>query len=273
MPASSPTEHAYAFDRDTMLTDAPNGQPGNWQGHVDPNWNIAANPNGGYLAGIAMSALRRLTPSQPDPLTVTTHYLRPGSAGQDCTVQTEIIRPGRSLSTVRADFHQDGKQRLTMLASMGDLAAPSEPMLTVPAPDIPPPEHCVERSGEIQGLDLKILNRLDIRLNPAHAKSGGGDAVVSGWVRFRDGREPDTHACLLFADAFPPAIFGKLGTVGWVPTIELTVHIRRRPNAGWMQTCFRTTDLSGGRLIEDGMLWDADGNLVAQSRQLALLLS
>jgi acyl-CoA thioesterase len=34
---------------------------------------------------------------------------------------------------------------------------------------------------------------------------------------------------------------------------------------------FRTRDLADGRMIEDGMLWDSRGELVAQARQLALV--
>jgi hypothetical protein len=34
---------------------------------------------------------------------------------------------------------------------------------------------------------------------------------------------------------------------------------------------FSTMDLADGRLIEDGLLWDARGRLVVQSRQLALV--
>ena len=73
------------------------------------------------------------------------------------------------------------------------------------------------------------------------------------------------------ADAFPPAVFGLLGPVGWVPTIELTVHLRRRPSPGWLLGEFWSEDLSDGRVLEDGALWDASGHLVAQSRQLALV--
>ena len=66
-------------------------------------------------------------------------------------------------------------------------------------------------------------------------------------------------------------MFGLLGMVGWVPTIELTVHVRRRPSPGWMLGRFTANDLVDGRLIEDGALWDAAGNLVAQCRQLSLV--
>ena len=129
-----------------------------------------------------------------------------------------------------------------------------------------------KRSGDEQGVDLSILDRLDIRLHPDEAKAGAaGRAQVTGWIRLRDGRPPDTLSGVLFADTFPPAVFGLLGVVGWVPTVELTVHVRRRPAPGWLLGQFRTRDLNDGRLIEDGALWDSTGNLVVQSRQLALV--
>lgn len=257
------------FDSETALTLQ---SPGQWTGQIDRNWNIGANPNGGYLVAIAMTALRELAPEHPDPLTLTVHYLRPGSADQSCDVQAEVIRAGRTLTTARASLSQDGKQRLQVLAGLGKLGETSEPTLTIPAPKIPPPEQCVVRTSAGQGVDVKILERLDIRLHPEHASGNSIRSELSGWVRFKDGRVPDTHACLLFVDALPPSIFSLLGAVGWVPTVELSVHVRRRPTAGWMQAKFTTADLADGRLIEDGLLWDEQGNLIAQSRQLALLL-
>lgn len=269
-----------SFDDDTRLTPLgrlPDGadHTAAFAGQVHPAWNIGTNPNGGYLLALAAQALRQCTPAQPDPLSITVHYLRPGLAGQPCRVDTRLLRSGRTLSTVRATLVQGGSARLEVLAAMGDLGAAdtaAPPLLALTRPDIPPPQHCPGRSAPAQGVDLAILDRLDIRLHPDQAVPGAaGQARVSGWIRFADGRAPDALACLLMADAFPPAVFGLLGAVGWVPTIELTVHLRRRPAPGWLLGQFWSNDLSDGRVVEDGALWDSSGQLVAQSRQLALV--
>ncbi|MEJ7799056.1 MAG: thioesterase family protein, partial [Ilumatobacter sp.] len=99
------------------------------------------------------------------------------------------------------------------------------------------------------------------------------DAVMDGWIRFVDGTPPSVLALPLFADAFPPSLFSKFGQIGWVPTIELTIHVRRRPADGWIQARFECDDLVDGRMIESGTLWDSTGRVVARSRQLGLRLA
>ncbi|MEM7365418.1 MAG: thioesterase family protein, partial [Pseudomonadota bacterium] len=91
-------------------------------------------------------------------------------------------------------------------------------------------------------------------------------------IRFQDDTPADTLAAVMFLDAFVPSVFGVLGVIGWVPTLELTVHVRRRPAPGWLLGQFRTRDLAEGRMIEDGLLWDSQGQLVAQSRQIGLVM-
>lgn len=258
------------FDDETRLHAAGERR---WTGHVSPAWDIAGNPNGGYLMALAMSSFRELAPQHPDPLSVTVHYLRPGTSNADCQVEGELVRSGRTLSTVRARLVQEGKTRLELMAALGEFGAGGEARLTIPPPAMPPVEECIGRSGDEQGVALPILDRLDIRLHPDEARAGtAGKAQVTGWIRLRDGREPDSRAAALFVDAYPPSVFGLLGVVGWVPTLELTVHLRRRPAPGWMLGQFRTCDLAGdGRMIEDGLLWDSTGALVAQMRQLGLV--
>jgi acyl-CoA thioesterase len=259
------------FDIDTKVTQTNDHI---WSGTLSKSWNIGTNPNGGYLLSCVLSALKLALPHS-DPITVTTHYLRPGTAGESFEVHVSVIRTGRTLSTARASLIQAGKVRLEVLAGFGDLqvSAGIETTLTVPPPVIPPPDACIQRHGGTQGVELPIASRLDVRLHPALALAGQSQvAMIAGWIRFLDGREPDTGTLPLFTDTFPPSPFGLLGVIGWVPTIELTVQVRCRPAPGWIQAEFLTEDLQQGRMIESGRLWDSQGQLVAQSRQIGLIM-
>ncbi len=238
-------------------------------GHINPAWNIGNNPNGGYLVSLAVKAIS-LVVEHPDPLSVTTHFLRPGTPDAPCDIEVEVSRTGRTLSTVRARLIQDGKTRLEVLAAFGDLAQPAgiATDITLAPPSIPAPDLCPPRDGASQGVELPITRRLDIRLAPVDSHV----AAINGWIRFIDGAAPDPRALLLFCDTFPPSPFSVLGSVGWVPTLELTVHVRRRPADGWIQAQFKTDDLHEGRMLESGALWDSTGQLVAQCRQLGLVM-
>lgn len=260
----------YDFDNETNLT----RDGDTFHGTLAADWNIGDNPNGGYMVACALQAIAASVP-HPDPMSITTHFLRPGIPGQPFEVAVHVIRTGRTSSIARASLVQEGKERIEILCAYGDLESSVgvDTEFVIPAIDLPPPQDCPQRSGETQGIHLPILNRLDIRLHPEQANAGHyPDAEVSGWIRFTDQREPDTLALPVFADAFPPSPFAKLGVVGWVPTLELTVHIRRRPEPGWVKAQLITNDLSHGRMIESGLLWDASGQLVAQSRQLGLVM-
>jgi len=250
-------------------------EPGRWSTRLSSHWNIGENSNGGYALTPVLRAVQELV-DQPDPITVTTHFFRPGRGDCDGEVTAEILRAGRRLTSATGSLSQEGKTRLTVLAAFGDLsgATVSEHDITSPPPNLPPPDECLLRSGTDQGVELPIMDRADVRIRPEHAKSGGHhSAELEGWIRFADGTEPTAMALPFFADAFPPSVFSLMGHVGWVPTVELTVHVRRRPVPGWLCARFECDDLHDGRLIESGRIWDSNGALVAQSRQIGLLLT
>ncbi len=261
------------FDDETLIV--PDGE-GRWRTWPTPHWNIGDTANGGYAVAPVLRALAAVS-HHPDPLSVTTHFLRPlqpSASANPAVIDTDVVRSGRNTSVARGTLVHGDKERLTVLAAFGELSATAEPAnVTVPAPPMPAPERCVDRSQLEQGVTLPILGRLDVRIHPDRAAPGASaDAVMEGWIRFVDGTEPSTSALVLFADAFPPSLYPRFGRIGWVPTIELTVHVRRRPAAGWVQARLECDDLADGRMVETGSLWDATGALVARSRQLGLLL-
>ena len=262
---------AYQFDEETELTPI---ETGRWRTHLTSAWNIGDNPNGGYLLAPLAKAMQSVA-GHPDPLSITTHYLRPGTGDASAEVEVELVRTGRTVGTVRGRLIQDGKTRIESIAAFADLTSADAVVdIETPAAPLPAPDDCVSRRDLEQGVVLPIMNRLDVRIHPDHAVAGSGrEAAITGWIRFDDGRPVDAMALPLFADAFPPPLFSKVGYIGWVPTIELTVHVRRRPMQGWIRGHFRTSDAAGNRTIEDGWLWDESGALVAVARQVGLVLS
>jgi len=259
----------YAFDEETRLEAVGEGR---YTTTLSDAWNIGENPNGGYLLAPLQRAMG-LVSGHPDPLTVTTHYLRPGQAGP-AEIEVELVRTGRTIGTVRGRLVQDGKTRLESMAAFTDLSTGDEVAeVSVAPPPMPPPDECPSRAHIAQGVDLPIMERIDVRIHPDHViDAQGRDPVINGWIRFCDERPIEAAVLTLFSDAFPPPLFALVGRIGWVPTIELTVQIRRRPADGWLLGSFRTSDLAGARVIEDGQLWDSNGDLVALSRQVGLVL-
>ena len=248
--------------------------PGTFSGQLAAAWNIGDNPNGGYMVCCALRAMAAAI-EHPDPLSVTTHFLRPGMPDMPFQVQIEILRHGRSMTTAEAHLLQDGKVRLVVLAAWGDLAqqAGIDAEYSTEPPTQAEPDDCLQRSEAAQNIHLPILSRLDTRLDPACVEPANNPvADVRGHIRFVDGTPPDTLALALFCDAFPPSPLLRIGHQGWVPTLELTVHIRRRPAPGWITACLRSDDLQAGRMVESGQFWDSQGHLVAQSRQLGLVM-
>ncbi|SED65984.1 MULTISPECIES: thioesterase family protein [Streptomyces] len=263
------------FDRDTAVL---RREEGVYDLELSAGWTILGAVNGGYLLAVLGRALGDALP-HPDPFTISAHYLtasRPGKA----VVRTQTVRTGRTLSTGQASLFQydeEGNEveRIRVLASYGDLAGlPDDVRTTATPPPIPPLEECFgpeDGPDPLQG-GSAIAGRLMLRLDPATLgwalgrPSGRGE--MRAWFGLADGRDADPLSLLLAVDALPPTAF-EMGLAGWVPTVELTVHVRHRPAPGPLRVSITTRNLAGGFLEEDAEVWDSADRLVAQSRQLA----
>lgn len=257
------------FDADTAVEEI---APGRFRARVTDRWNLGAAPNGGYLSVIATRAMLA-SQALPDPFSITTHFLRMAKPGE-IFVEVERVRDGKSHATTQARLVQDGAEILRSIAVLGDLGKIDGPThVTVP----PPALSLDECTADWPAPHLAVISgRLDVRLAPGTTswldETCSERAELGGWIRLRDGRPPDALSLAFFADALPPPVLNlSMVQTRWVPTLELTVHVRARPAPGWLYAWFRTRALSRGYLESDGELWDSAGNLVAMSRQLARL--
>ncbi|MBI5088711.1 MAG: thioesterase family protein [Actinobacteria bacterium] len=264
---------ASEFDSATAMSDQGDGR---FTGAIVDGWDIRGNANGGYLLALAVRAMVQAS-GRPHPVTVTAHYLSPGRPGQ-VEATTQIVKAGRRYTTVTSSLlTADGREMLRVLGTFGDVRSGSgQPEFVHGSPpDVPPFDECVVRSSESMGFPAGFLDRLDVRTDPATtpllSDARSGIAEVRGWFAFADHRPSDPLALTLAVDGFPPAVFHLELPTGWVPTVELTVHVRDVPAPGPLRAVFRTRFVTNGMFEEDSELWDSTGRLVALSRQLALV--
>jgi acyl-CoA thioesterase len=260
----------FEFDAETRLT----GDGPEFETALPADWGGIPGVNGGFMLALCTRAMARVLPF-PDPVVASGFYLRPGSAGP-ARVTTEVIRAGKTTAFGQAALWRDGKEVLRATAAFTDLAqaaerTPARSFAAGAPPELPPPEECYGfEPGAARG--VPIASHFDYRMAAAPGwlrRQPSGDPRYEFWMRFRDGREPDLVSLPLFVDAAPPAVL-ELGVMS--TTVELTVYLRARPAPGWLACRTWTKYVGGGYHEEDFEIWDSAGTLVAQSRQLALVL-
>lgn len=211
------------------------------------------------------------------------HFLRAPEAGP-VELSATLERRGRSLSTVSGRLSQAGR---LIAIGLGAYSTPWEgPLLDAPAmpavepadPELRPPpgDDSAGPAGDFPRSDPPpFTERLSMqhRFGPApFSRAERGE--VGGWLGLRERRPLDAPAIAVLADAWFPAPWPRLAKLAPAPTIDLTVHFRAPlPLADSMLLGRFTSRLvRDGFFDEDGELWTPDGKLVAQSRQLGLLL-
>jgi acyl-CoA thioesterase len=265
------TTVASAFERATAVE--PLGE-GRWRAACDGAWSTQLGVNGGFIAALVLRAMiAELDDPEREARSLTCHYLRPPEIGE-VHIDVARERSGRTLSTLTARVTQGDRVCVIAVAAFAvDLpgivdyaSAPPHAQAPEGVPRLPPPP------------DVPIVARFDVRPTlGGEPYSGAPDAVTGGWLRFAEPSPLDAPALAMYADAWLPSPMPRLARPAFAPTVDLTVHFRSPAAAAtiadeYVFVAFRSSTSAGGFFEEDGELWSRDGVLLAQSRQLALLL-
>ncbi len=285
-------EHSAApgfFDRDTavsLVEELAGGGGGphvaRYEAEVSPYWRAARGPHGGYLAAMLLRALREsVRDPERSPRSLTVHYARSPQPGP-VSISVTHEREGRSLSTLSARMEQDGRLMALALAAFSvPWSAPEE--IDLRMPDVAPPGEHEQWAWIAQAVDRglapEFLRQLVVvpRIGEVPFSGSREPMQVGAWLGLRDEeRAHDAIALALFSDSLYPPPFTRLREPMIAPTIDLTIHFRASPAPGASGPCFALfacTAVHEGLFESDGVIWAADGTLLAQSRQLAILMA
>ncbi len=257
----------YEFDEATALTRSGTG----WTADVDPGWFVRT-ANGGYVASLLLAAMTEAMGEPDRPArSLSVHYPRPVGAGL-AALTAAVSKRGKSLHFLTATLHQAGDLAAQGLAAFGHgRETPEFQDLSVDG--VPPPD-ALPGLTLPGGVAVPIAQRFDYRPVDSVTLFSGERSAYRSWIRVRDGRPVDALLLATVVDALVPAMFLRTTTPMIAPTIDLTVHFRQVPPAydGWLLADIRTRAALDGFVEEDVDLYDESGGLVAQSRQLAILV-
>jgi len=262
------------FDDDTALTPASDGSV---TATVSGDWTAGRGPHGGYIAAIILRALMD-TVADParQPRSLTVHYARAPEPGP-VTLHTVLHRAGRSVSTLSARLTQANRVVAVALATFSvawsgpEIDDSTLPEVSPPDSDRVSPE-VLRRNAPPFARHLVMQPRLG-----AAPFSGSHEAMeIGGWIGLAEPRTVDALSLALYSDAWFSPPYVRLERFVASPTLDLTVHFRAPlPRSDPQELClarFTSTVVRDGFFEEDGVIWAPDGTVLAQSRQLALLI-
>jgi acyl-CoA thioesterase len=264
----------HKFDLDTALE---RKDESTFLGATSRDWWVDRGPHGGFLAALMLRGLRATVGDPSRQIrSLTVHYIAPPALGP-VEVNAEIERVGKSRISASARLVQGGKTKAIALAAFSS-AWESVEWAETSMPAVAPHDD-VDTLAATEGLTPRFFENFDAR--PVIGEwpfSGARRALSGGWIRLAEPRLVDDLSVATFADAWMPSVFVRLDRPMAVPTLDLTVHFRTAlPPAGmlpedYVLVVFRSETAADGFFVEDGEIWSSNGTLIAQARQLGVLM-
>jgi acyl-CoA thioesterase len=261
----------HHFDADTALEPLAERR---WRARVPEHWFVGRGPNGGFLAALATRAAEAATERPLRSLAL--HFVAAPAVGP-LDVAVAVEREGGSYSAATLRLEQDGRPVTFGLATLGALPAEGAQWDAATMPAATPLAATERVPLEAAGIPAFMRN-YDLRWAVGAALGAPADVPeTGGWMRTTEPRPLDAPLVAALTDAWVPAAFVALGRFVAAPTLDLTIHIRRPlPVAGmapedYLLGRFSSRLAVAGVWEEDGELWTPGGELIAQSRQLALV--
>ncbi|WP_346837304.1 thioesterase family protein [Microbulbifer sp. SAOS-129_SWC] len=239
---------------------------------IPTSWGQGRATFGGLVAAMLYEKIAAAAGTDASLRSLTFSFVAPVASGA-VTLSADVLRAGRSVTQVEGRLMQDGKPALAALAAFGSARQSGIRVDCDRAPVFKAPEDCPALPS-IPGVVPEFTRHFDYRIARGQLPfSGSSDPQLGGWVRFTDSEDAAVSVPQLLAliDAWPPALLPMLGkpapasSLTW--TLELTEPLPTHGGGDWWQYLAEVEQAADGYGVISARLWDADGKLVAFSRQ------
>lgn len=241
---------------------------------VPKNWAQGRTAYGGYSATLLLAAVRRAFPDLPPLRSTMVNFTGPISEPPQITVQ--MLRQGRSISTLRAVATTGSKTAATAIFSFG-VAQDSHVSAACPAPEAGAPEDTESFFPEnMPKLPIGFFNNFEVRLIDGHRPFMGGDrGYMRVWARHRDtGVHGSPEGLLSIADVLPPAAFSLCTKMGPNSSVNWICNVLREDlttKDGWWMIESNLSAGHDGYSSQVMRMWNSEGELVVDGMQSVVI--
>ncbi|GAA4486745.1 thioesterase family protein [Rhodococcus olei] len=267
----------------TTLADLGGGAFG---AYIDPIWTIGPKVHGGCMMAVCAAAARDAIRADGDearalqPVAISANYLAAPDPG-DVRLVTTVRKRGRQVCLVDVGLLQGDRLAVSASVTLGALDAGEprhrQPLALDEMPAEPSPDAVPIVEGHPMREIVHVAKGCDLRVDPAAARFLAGELgepVNRMWVRPLAEDEATADTAVMFAimlgDISAPVTMNR-GMFGWAPTVQLTAYLRRRPEPGWLRVMASADVIGRSWFEEDHVVVDATGQVVVQTRQLAMI--
>ncbi|WP_157970812.1 thioesterase family protein [Nakamurella deserti] len=248
----------------------------------DPTWRSFSAVQGGVIVGSLLRAARGAVmdrSGRPAVVrTATAHFLEAVLPDEPVVPSVRLNRLG-STSSVHAEAWQGDALRALAQVLVTTARDQDDPTPVVADADLPTGFRTPDDAEPLAVPPdfVPFTRHLDVRaVGAGRPLAGGPEPRLTAWIRPRDRAALAGPLVQLgvVADALPPSLYATRTTPIVLPTVELTLHLVRAvpPVGAWLRVDQWTSWQDAHVCIDDALLHDAQGRLVARTRQTRRVL-
>ncbi|MCY7294499.1 acyl-CoA thioesterase [Alteromonas sp. a30] len=238
---------------------------------IPKDWAQGRTAFGGASTGLVAAAMNKLIHDGRVMRSIAVNFVGPIHLEKPFTIQVEKLREGRNVTHTGGRIMQDDKVCLIIQACYGfgrsskltlpvterhEMQIPKKPKFIPQIPKVVP----------------KFLRHFELAIEKGLPFTGRKDVAVHGWVKFKEAPDKITDAhTLAMIDAWPPTMLQNLrwpapaSSLSWYVDF-LHPHKSIEP-ADWFAYQAEAQTAGDGYIQEEANFWNAQGELVAVSRQ------
>ena len=245
---------------------------------VPSSWAQGRTVFGGLSAGLLYQAIVNQWASPLVLRSLSAHFLRPLKVDTSFSIQVAVLRQGKNTAVIEAQAIQDGAVCATITTCFGVARATK---VVVKADD----QHQMRapKRGsflmKIPALGPAFLRHVDLDIVSGGMPFVGGKAAeYAGYMRFK--KQPaaitDAHIIALI-DCWPPTVLQMIKGPAPASTLSWNLEFIHPHNpidpSSWLGYQAVTRQSDEGFAHTEANIWDAEGKLIAISRQVVAVFA